>query len=586
MASTFTLKFTSDKGRYLELTCTQTKDIENNRSKIDWTLSSIGGSSNYYSTGPTTVKINGSQVYYKDRVSQSFPAAKGSTSGTTYVNHSSIGEAIITCSISSAIYTKSITTESDNWTLDNIPRAATITNAPNFDDENSFTVNYSNPAGSAVDSLAVGISLTGSIDDVPYRSVEKTGTSYTFNLTEAEKNTLRNATLSGTNSRTVHIFLRTIIGGVSYYDSESKTFTVINAAPTLDPTAIDTADLTVSLTGDGNKIIKGYNSVKVSSGAKALKGASIVSQSVKCENKSIASGDGSLDYVESGNFVFTVTDNRGLTTSKTISKTLIEYFSPSCVMSTKVTLDTSDEETTTAIATITFEGSFYNASFGAVNNEFILEYQIRNINDDYTDTWKSVAITPNGNDYTVSIEEKDLPYRETYSVRARYRDKIRYGNLYITEQIVKAVPVFDWSGEDFNFNVPITVEGMTFGKNNILWEGAALMGGGNVATLSAPISTQPHGIILVFSGFINNAPVNYYISSHVVPKALVTALPGAPHTFMFSGDATMAYVGAKYLYINDTSIGGHTNNEAVGTGVVSGIAYNNNRWVLRYVIGF
>jgi hypothetical protein len=42
MASTYTLESKSYDGRKLVLTCTQTKDTANNRSKIEWTLKSTG----------------------------------------------------------------------------------------------------------------------------------------------------------------------------------------------------------------------------------------------------------------------------------------------------------------------------------------------------------------------------------------------------------------------------------------------------------------------------------------------------------------------------------------------------------------
>ena len=72
-------------GRYLEVTCQQIPNVEENTSEIRWTLSVRGGESSYYSTGPTTVTIAGQQVYYCKRKSYStkvFPAAKGSISGS------------------------------------------------------------------------------------------------------------------------------------------------------------------------------------------------------------------------------------------------------------------------------------------------------------------------------------------------------------------------------------------------------------------------------------------------------------------------------------------------------------------------
>ena len=134
--ATYTLNCkNSYDGRKLRLYCTSTTNVANNTSTINWTLYSEGGNSNYYSTGPTTVTINGVRAYYKDRVSyssQTFPASKGSTTGTLTVAHNSDGKKSISVSLATAIYTSTVTTNSGTWTLDNIPRQATITSAPNF----------------------------------------------------------------------------------------------------------------------------------------------------------------------------------------------------------------------------------------------------------------------------------------------------------------------------------------------------------------------------------------------------------------------------------------------------------------------
>ena len=75
----------SYEGRYLQLTITESVNTIANTSTLNWTLTSTGGSVNYYTVGPTTVTINGTQVYYKARTAwdtKAFPAAKGSTSGS------------------------------------------------------------------------------------------------------------------------------------------------------------------------------------------------------------------------------------------------------------------------------------------------------------------------------------------------------------------------------------------------------------------------------------------------------------------------------------------------------------------------
>lgn len=146
MANTFTLKSSSYDGRYMELVCTQTpSDSNNNYSTINWTLTTKGGSVNYYSTGPTKVIINGQTVYSLSRVawdSYKFPAKKGSVSGTLTVAHENDGYKSINVSFSTAIKEATVGTYSGTWTLDAIPRYATITQSVKYKDEENITIDW------------------------------------------------------------------------------------------------------------------------------------------------------------------------------------------------------------------------------------------------------------------------------------------------------------------------------------------------------------------------------------------------------------------------------------------------------------
>lgn len=243
MASSFALNSGSYEGRYLRVSCVQTKDVATNKSRIDWTLSSVGGSSNYYSVGATTLIISGNQVYHKERVNwdaKVFPAAKGSVSGYIYVDHNPGGDQGINIYLTTAIYVGQTSTYSGYWQLDDIPRQAYITSSPNFTDLDNPTVYYSNPAGNAVSSLRACISFTGANDDIAYRDIPKTGTYYSFMLTDEERNILRNNTTSG--SRTVIFYVTTVIGGAVYWSTDAKTFTVVENDDTR-PTVTITATL-------------------------------------------------------------------------------------------------------------------------------------------------------------------------------------------------------------------------------------------------------------------------------------------------------------------------------------------------------
>jgi hypothetical protein len=99
-----------------------------NTSTINWTITTAGGGSTYYDTGPTYLWIGGVERYYKARTSWSsfaFPAKAGSTSGSFTLTHKEDGSIDpIEIKLKSAIYTGewNSTTVSKTWTLDKISR--------------------------------------------------------------------------------------------------------------------------------------------------------------------------------------------------------------------------------------------------------------------------------------------------------------------------------------------------------------------------------------------------------------------------------------------------------------------------------
>lgn len=119
----------------------------------------------------------------------------------------------------------------------------------------------------------------------------------------------------------------------------------------------------------------------------------------------------------------------------------------------------------------------------------------------------------------------------------------------------------------------------------ILWGGDLTSGmymtESHTIGLLEPVSEQRHGIILVFCAYNDTSDTNYSWQSFFVPKQLV-ALSSSGHTFTLSR-GKFTYAGTKYLYINNTSISGHADNNLTGTN--NGITYANNKFVLRYVIG-
>jgi len=122
------------------------------------------------------------------------------------------------------------------------------------------------------------------------------------------------------------------------------------------------------------------------------------------------------------------------------------------------------------------------------------------------------------------------------------------------------------------------------GTGRVLWSGGYYMTAGHTIALSEPVSEQPTGIMLVFSEYADGAAVDSTWLHQPILKEWVALHPGKAECVQLS-TSNLAYFATKYLYIHDDKIVGHNNNNLTGTGAC-GITYTNNRFVLRYVIGF
>lgn len=125
-----------------------------------------------------------------------------------------------------------------------------------------------------------------------------------------------------------------------------------------------------------------------------------------------------------------------------------------------------------------------------------------------------------------------------------------------------------------------------YGMNNLLWSGSLFMHGTQTVKLSETISSQPSGIVLVWSYYSGSAQ-NYDWHYTYIPKSHVLNYGGSGtgiNCGLWGTNATFNNVSSKYIYVTNTEITGHDNNTASGTGS-SGIKYNNAQFVLRYVFG-
>lgn len=370
---------------------------------------------------------------------------------TLNIAHNSAGEKTLACSASFTTGVSSGTvTASASKALTDIPRAATITGAPNFNDESLVVITYKNPAGSAVTSLQACISLDGSKDDIAYRDISKTGTSYTFNLTDAERKVLRQAT-QGSNSRTVRFYVQSVIGGTTYRKYLTKTFTIANGAPTISNLkVVDANTATKNLTGDENVLVRYYSKPTVSATFTANKEATLKSYKVNDKSATLSGTSKSIILTNfaipsDGKFNITLTDSRNNGKGSSITKTLVNYVKLTCNFS-------ASPPTPNGEMSFKISGNYFNSTFGAVANTLQVQYRYKVNEEDYN-SWVTVTPTISGNKYSVSVDLTGLDYQSKYTFQARAIDKL--ATIPTTPKALKTTPVFDWGESDFKFNVPV-----------------------------------------------------------------------------------------------------------------------------------
>ena len=350
----FTLRLTLTEGAY---------DVANNTSPVTYKLELIANTAyNFSSYGiGRKIVLGGTTVYEGARKQGEFSIADYGTltlaSGTHTVTHDADGSKSLSVAYSidmaEASYTPGSLSGTGTMTMVQIPRQATLVSAPDFTDEENPTITYSNPAGSAVTSLRACISLDGSTDDIAYRSLGRSATSYTFTLTDEERNVLRNATTTS-NTRTVKFFVRTVIGGATYLSYLDKTLSIVNANPTFTEDQASYKDVSssvVAVTGNNQHIVQDKSSLTATFGAATgNKGAKIKEYTLTLNGvtkTATASGSVSFGAVNSGkNVTLSVTakDSRGNTT--TVNKTVtVLAWSPPVVSATVERLNNYEDET-------------------------------------------------------------------------------------------------------------------------------------------------------------------------------------------------------------------------------------------------
>ena len=363
---------------------------------------------------------------------------------------------------------------SGTGTLEPINRAPDITFAAHFTDYSNPGFVYRNIAGNDIDTLEACIADSKGNVIVDYRAISKKApiaATYEFDLTIAERDDLR---IAATGSiLDVRFQIRYTIGSKSGIVYLNSVMTLTNYAPILAPTLVETDTEILALTG-GNAFILDYSDVRATVNATVKPGSAseIISQSVRNGTQSSSSGTAAFTNISTNVFEFSAMDNKGKMTVEKITAELVPYVPITCRQTARIDLK--------GTLVLTIEGNYFNGSFGAVNNQLTVETRHRESGGNWS-AWEDMTVLAeaSGDTYYVNASISNYNPSATYEFQSRASDKLMtvVKGLAAESNIETVVlkPIFDWGKYDFNFNVPITIEGYEL-NDYVVETGTATMG--------------------------------------------------------------------------------------------------------------
>ena len=249
------------------------------------------------------------------------------------------------------------------------------------------------------------------------------------------------------NEKTGRIYCTTYNGSSSIGTTQCdfKAF-VTNANPIFtdfdyidwgDTGSWDLSVITTDLTGDNTKIIKGYSYLKATTiGTVSAQKSSTLSY-YQIDNKtSIPPNPVTVRNYNKPTITMSVVDSRGnaTTITKNISANFIDYFNP-----TKGNINlTRSNGGVGEDVTLSFNGTFWNNNFGAVQNIINATYRYKKTNEDnthWTNGTTTINPTANNNNYSYSgqiagdTQGHGFNINDSYDIEVTVWDKLNGGTF-------------------------------------------------------------------------------------------------------------------------------------------------------------
>lgn len=259
--------------------------------------------------------------------------------------------------------------------------------------------------------------------------VKLAGSSFGFNVPSEYYNEFIGESANGT-------LLLTTYSGDTVVGSSSAYFTIYAdkgiCEPVVTGSLVDVNETTIVLTGNANNIVKGYSTGKLT----ITKRISSANDSKATITSLIVAGNSVNTSVTELNITSLLNKfvNVTLINSRGASKTFIISASGNLVEYVPLTLSANIKRVsaTSNIINLTFNGNYFNDSFGSIENTLALNLSYR---ESGTTSWTdlgAVEVTKSGNTYSGAKEcGTNFDYQKNYEFKLSYSDKL-----------VSAEPVF------------------------------------------------------------------------------------------------------------------------------------------------
>ena len=278
--------------------------------------------------------------------------------------------------------------------------------------------------------------------------------SHTFNISEEQRNILHAEFGDETVLTNYYAYILSAYEGLeTSTHTQRMVITLADGEPIVAPTVVDINEIANALTGSPSALIKFVSNVKATMNAQAQKEAVLETLTITNGNTVATGGEYTFEKVDTNKFTFKAVDNRAQITEKSLTLPMIEYVPLTCKIN-------SDSTTGEGEMRVTCSGNYWTGNFGAVDNNLQVFYRYRKSSEDAFTEWallEDIETDEDGQSYSATHLLTGLDYQASYVFQCRAQDAVGY--IDSAEKTVATLPVFDWSQRDFNFNVPVTIQG-------------------------------------------------------------------------------------------------------------------------------